>query len=81
MPINKKKGERRVPMTNQVPSRTLMGNQDERKGDSTTRGDKVCITFWVTPERRAAMKAFAADHEMTVSRLIVEAVEKRMKEE
>lgn len=60
-------------------SPTLMGNQDLSKGDSTTRGDKVCVTFWCSPEKRAEMKAFAADHDMTVSRLILEAVEARMK--
>lgn len=58
--------------------RTLMSNQDVRKGDSATRGDKVCMTFWVTPERRAAIKAYAADHEMTVSRLIIEALNEKM---
>lgn len=60
-------------------SPTLMGNQDLSKGDSTTRGDKVCVTFWCSPEKRAEMKAFAADHDMTVSRLIIEAVEAKMK--
>ena len=74
-----KKPERRVPKASQAPSPTLMGNQDLKKGDSTTRGDKVCITFWCSPEKRAEMKAFAAEHEMTVSRLILEAVEMRMK--
>lgn len=78
MPISKKKAERRIPKSSQSPSRTLMGNQDLSKGDSTTRGDKVCVTFWCSPEKRAEMKAFAADHDMTVSRLIIEAVESRM---
>lgn len=73
-----KKPERRVPKASQAPSPTLMGNQDLSKGDSTTRGDKVCMTFWCSPERRAAMKAYAAEHDMTVSRLIIEAVEDKM---
>ena len=38
MPISKKKAERRIPKSGQSPSRTLMGNQDLSKGDSTTRG-------------------------------------------
>lgn len=78
MPISKKKAERRIPKSSQSLSRTLMGNQDLSKGDSTTRGDKVCVTFWCSPEKRADMKAFAADHDMTVSRLILEAVDARM---
>lgn len=58
---------------------TLMGNQDLRaKGDSTTKA-KVCMTFWVTPEKRAEIKAYAADHDMTVSRLILESLNTRMK--
>lgn len=60
-------------------SPTLMGNQDLSKGDSTTRKDKVCMTFWCSPGKRAEMKAFAAEHDMTVSRLILESVEARMR--
>lgn len=57
----------------------LMDNQDTRgKGDSLSR-DRVQVTFWVTPERREEMREWAAEHEMTVSRLIVEGVEMRMK--
>lgn len=80
MPISKKTPERRIPKAVKSPSTTLMGNQDARKGDSTTRGDKVCVTFWCSPEKRAAMKAYAAEHEMTVSRLILESVDARMSE-
>lgn len=58
--------------------RKLMDNQDTtHKGDSFGR-DRVQMTFWVTPEKRAEMKAYAADHDMTVSRLIVEAINERM---
>jgi hypothetical protein len=62
------------------PSKTLMGNQDLRhKGDSTsTRKKGKCITFWVTDEQKAEISAFAAEHNTTVSRLIVEGLELRM---
>ncbi len=61
-------------------SETLMGNQDLRyKGDSTsTRKKGKCITFWVTDEQKAAISAYAAEHNTTVSRLIVEGLEMRM---
>lgn len=61
---------------------TLMGNQDTRgKGDSTSRRKSKCITFWVTDEQKREVSAYAADHGMTVSRLIVEGLEMRMKKD
>lgn len=63
-------------------SPTLMGNQDlAHKGDSTTKNGKVCMTFWVTPEHRAEIKAYAAEHDTTASRLIVEGLKMRMGKE
>lgn len=61
---------------------TLMGNQDTvHKGDSTsTRKKGKCITFWVTDEQKAEISTFAAEHNTTVSRLIVEGLELRMKQ-
>lgn len=56
----------------------LMDNQDTKKGDSLSR-DRVQVTFWVTPERRDEMREWASEHDMTVSRLIVEGVEMRMR--
>lgn len=60
---------------------TLMANQDTRhKGDSTnTRKKGKCITFWVTDEQKTEISAYAAEHNMTVSRLIVEGLELRMR--
>lgn len=61
---------------------TLMANQDTRhKGDSTnTRKKGKCITFWVTDEQKTEISAYAAEHNTTVSRLIVEGLELRMKQ-
>lgn len=59
-------------------SQSLMDNQDTaNKGDSVST-KKVCMTFWVSPARREKIKRYAQDHEMTVSRLIVEGLEQRM---
>ena len=60
---------------------TLMANQDTRhKGDSTnTRNKGKCITFWVTDEQKTEISAYAAEHNTTVSRLIVEGLELRMR--
>lgn len=65
----------------QEPAPTLMANQDLRhKGDSTSSRKKgKCITFWVTDEQKAEISAYAAEHNTTVSRLIVEGLEMRMK--
>ena len=65
----------------QDPAPTLMANQDLRhKGDSTSSRKKgKCITFWVTDEQKAEISAYAAEHNTTVSRLIVEGLEMRMK--
>lgn len=65
----------------QEPAPTLMANQDLRhKGDSTSLRKKgKCITFWVTDEQKAEISAYAAEHNTTVSRLIVEGLEMRMK--
>lgn len=61
------------------PSETLMGNQDMRhKGDSTSRKKGKCVTFWVTEEQKLAISSYASDHNMTVSRLIIEGLEMRM---
>ncbi len=63
-------------------SDTLMGNQDTvNKGDSTSSRKKgKCVTFWVTDEKKAEIAAFAAEHDTTVSRLILEGLELRMKQ-
>lgn len=58
--------------------RRLMDNQDTRRKGDSTGTDRVQVTFWVTPDRKAEMKAYAAEHGMTVSRLIVEGIEWRM---
>lgn len=59
----------------------LMDNQDtKRKGDSYGR-ERVQLTFWVTPEKKDEIKAFAAARDMTVSRLIVESIDERMSRE
>lgn len=74
-----KKPEHRMPSSlDTVP--TLMGNQDLKgKGDSTNSRKKgKCITFWVTDEQKAEISAYAAEHNTTVSRLIVEGLEMRM---
>ncbi len=65
----------------QEPAPTLMANQDLRhKGDSTSSRKKgKCITFWVTDEQKAEISAYAAEHNTTVSRLIIEGLEMRMK--
>ena len=60
-------------------SMTLMGNQDTRnKGDSTSRKKGECITFWVTEEQKQEMSTYAAEHNTTVSRIIIEGLEIRM---
>lgn len=66
-------------MASSKPSKTLMGNQDTRcKGDSTSRKKGKCITFWVTEEQKREISSYAAEHNMTVSRLIIEGIEMRM---
>lgn len=74
-----KKPARRV-QAPETSSKTLMGNQDLRdKGDSTsTRKKDKCITFWVSTEQKLEISAYAAEHNTTVSRLIVEGLEMRM---
>ena len=74
-----KKPVRRA-MVDTPVSPTLMGNQDTvNKGDSTNSRKKgKCITFWVTDEQKAEISAYAAEHNTTVSRLIVEGLEMRM---
>lgn len=74
-----KKPERRMTTSQTKPSETLMGNQDTlSKGDSTRRKKGKCITFWVTEEQKQTINAYAAEHDMSVSRLIIEGLEMRM---
>lgn len=75
-----KRPQRRTAPVAEAASSTLMGNQDTvNKGDSTnTRKKGKCITFWVTDEQKAEISAYAAEHNTTVSRLIVEGLEMRM---
>ena len=66
----------------ETASMTLMGNQDTRgKGDSTSRKKGKCITFWVTEEQKQEISSYAADHNVTVSRLIIEGLEIRMQKD
>ena len=78
MPAKRPVRRMKVP---QEPAPPLMANQDLRhKGDSTSSRKKgKCITFWVTDEQKAEISAYAAEHNTTVSRLIVEGLEMRMK--
>lgn len=57
-----------------------MDNQDpqHKGGSANVRKKDKCITFWVTDEQKAEISAFAAEHNTTVSRLIVEGLEMRM---
>lgn len=75
-----KKPVRRTSIPATSNGKTLMAHQDLRgKGDSTsTRKKGKCITFWVTEEQKAEIGAYAAEHNMTVSRLIIEGLEMRM---
>lgn len=75
-----KRPQRRTVPAAGTASMTLMGNQDlQHKGDSTnTRKKGKCITFWVTDAQKAEISAYAAEHNTTVSRLIVEGLEMRM---
>ena len=75
-----KKPERRMPAS-LAAKPTLMGNQDlQHKGDSTSsRKKNKCITFWVTEAQKAEISAYAAEHNTTVTRLIIEGLELRMK--
>lgn len=77
----KKPQRRMLPVKPAAP--TLMANQDtQHKGDSVnTRKKGKCITFWVTPEQKLKISAYAAEHDMSISRLIVEGLEARMAEE
>ena len=77
-----KRPQRRTAPVAEAASSTLMGNQDTvNKGDSTSSRKKgKCVTFWVTDEKKAEIAAFAAEHDTTVSRLILEGLELRMKQ-
>ena len=77
-----KKPVRRMATAQATPRATLMGNQDTRhKGDSKSRKKGKCITFWVTEEQKQEISAYAAEHNTTVSRLIIEGLEMRMGKE
>lgn len=70
------------------PKATLMENQDENKGSGAgpkrrkpeVRKKSVCVTFWCTPEQKEAIQTYADGHYMSMSRLIQEGLEMRMKE-
>lgn len=77
-----KRPQRRTAHMAETASMTLMGNQDTRgKGDSTSRKKGKCITFWVTEEQKQEISSYAADHNVTVSRLIIEGLEMRMQKD
>ena len=60
-------------------STTLMGTQDTRsKGDSTARKKDSCIIFWAADGQKQKTSTYAADHNTTVSGLIIEGLEMRM---
>lgn len=66
----------------ETASMTLMGNHGTHgthgKGDSTSRRKGKCIAFWVNDEQKQEISTYAADHNTTVSRLIMEGLEMRM---
>lgn len=74
-----KKPQRRVAAPKKA-SPTLMGNQDTAtRGDTGSTRKSAQMTFWVTPEHRDAIRAYAAANEITVSQLILEGLDMRMK--
>lgn len=77
-----KKPQRRVPAQDEAASPTLMGNQDTKnKGDSgAVKKDKL-MSFWVTPGQYEEIKGYAQAHRMSMSRLIIEGLEMRMRQE
>ena len=69
-----KKPARRI-MPAKEASMTLMGNQDTRgRGNLTARKKDSCIIFWDADGQKQKTSAYAADHNTTVSELIIEAV-------
>ena len=65
-----------------TPSATLMGNHVSRDyGDSTSRKKGKYVTLWDTEEKQPEISAYDAEHNTTVSRLIIEGLEMRMKRE
>lgn len=78
-----KRPERRMPNAADKPAKkTLMDNQDTTgKGDSSAHKKTRQMTFWVTEGQRARIKKYAQQHDMSVSRLVIEGLEMRMKRE
>ncbi len=67
-----KQPARRIMPTGEA-STTLMGTQDTRgKGDSTARKKDSCIIFWAADGQKQKTSTYAADHNTTVSGLIIE---------
>lgn len=51
---------------------SLMGNQDEGRGDAIVSGRRKThlVTFWCDGDQKASYRAYAAAHDMTVSALL-----------
>lgn len=83
MAVKKKQPEWTAPKDAE-PKKKLMDNQDTKaKGDSTARGRKKSkmVSVWMTPEQKAKYSGYAAEHDMSLSRLIIEGLELRIKQD
>ena len=71
-----------MPAPKKEAPETLMGNQDtSARGDSTRPGRKVPMSFVLDPALRDELRAYAASHRKSVSELIREGIEWRIRQE
>ena len=74
-----KKPTRRVMPVGEASMTSWVSQDNTNKGNSTKYDKKgECITFWVTEEQKQEMSTYAAEHNTTVSRIIIEGLEIRM---
>lgn len=63
------------------PNAKLMDNQDTKnKGDSLGT-ERVMITFWTTPEKKAELKEYAASHGVTQTHVLMDGLNWALKQD
>ncbi len=62
-------------------SGSLMSNQDTKEKGDAVSGERVMITFWVSPDKKQELKEYAKEHGVTQTHVLLNGLEWALSQE